>query len=129
MDLIGVMIGGALGGVARLWLAAWIGRMAGERFPWGTLAVNVSGALAIGLAAATASAGGWLADLTAWRLAVVGFLGSYTTVSAFSLQCLLMLQAGERGRALALMGVSVVFCIGAAAIGLVAGAGLAGVPG
>ncbi len=43
-----VLLGGFLGGIAGLFLAETIGRGVGETFPWGTLAVNVSGALAIG---------------------------------------------------------------------------------
>ncbi|MCW5751176.1 MAG: CrcB family protein [Alphaproteobacteria bacterium] len=126
MDLIGVMVGSALGGMARLWLAGRVGRIVGERFPWGTLAVNVSGAFALGMLAATATRYAWLADGFAWRLAATGFLGSYTTVSAFSLQCLLMLQGGERSRALLLVALSLAGCVGAGLLGLLAGAGTGG---
>ncbi len=83
--LLLVGAGGALGGLARFWLVQWIdNRTGGGRFPWGTLAVNVSGALLIGLALGWVSGpalSSWL-----WLLLVVGVLGSFTTVSSFSLQ-------------------------------------------
>ncbi|OOC08902.1 FluC/FEX family fluoride channel, partial [Thioalkalivibrio halophilus] len=52
--------------------------------PWGTLAVNVSGALLIGLALGRVSGPALTSWL--WLLLVVGVLGSFTTVSSFSLQ-------------------------------------------
>lgn len=83
-DLLLVGAGGALGGLARFWLSQWIDRRTGGRFPWGTLAVNTSGALLIGVAlglVADPRGASWL-----WLLLVVGVLGSFTTVSSFSLQ-------------------------------------------
>ncbi len=83
--LLLVGAGGALGGLARFWLVQWIdNRTGGGRFPWGTLAVNVSGALLIGLALGRVSGPALTSWL--WLLLVVGVLGSFTTVSSFSLQ-------------------------------------------
>ncbi|WP_026289087.1 fluoride efflux transporter CrcB [Thioalkalivibrio sp. AKL17] len=83
--LLLVGAGGALGGLARFWLVQWIdNRTGGGRFPWGTLAVNVSGALMIGLALGRVSGPALTSWL--WLLLVVGVLGSFTTVSSFSLQ-------------------------------------------
>ncbi len=82
--LVLVGAGGALGGLARFWLSQWIDNHTGGRFPWGTLAVNASGALLIGVVlgvVADPSGASWL-----WLLLVVGVLGSFTTVSSFSLQ-------------------------------------------
>ena len=42
-------LGSALGGMARYWCTDVIARLAGETFPWGTVAVNVSGCALIGL--------------------------------------------------------------------------------
>jgi fluoride exporter len=121
-----VFVGSALGGMARFGLSGLVGRRVGETFPWGTLVVNASGTLLIGFAvAATAGeAGGYAAAL--WHLAVIGFLGSYTTVSAFSLQTLALAQAGESGRAIANVVLSLGLCLSATGIGLLAGACLAG---
>ncbi|WP_210434087.1 fluoride efflux transporter CrcB [Thioalkalivibrio sp. ALE21] len=83
--LLLVGAGGALGGLTRFWLVQWIdNRTGGGRFPWGTLAVNVSGALMIGLALGRVSGPALTSWL--WLLLVVGVLGSFTTVSSFSLQ-------------------------------------------
>lgn len=121
-----VFVGSALGGMARFWLSGFVGRRVGETFPWGTLAVNASGTLLIGFAvAATAGgAGGHAAAL--WHLAVVGFLGSYTTVSSFSLQTLVLAQAGEPRRATGNVVLSLGACLAAAGFGLFVGGRLVG---
>ena len=112
-----VMLGGALGGVARVLLNETFTRLIGSDFPWGTLLVNVSGALLIGGLAAIAMAGDTLLPPTAWAFLAIGVLGSYTTVSSFSLQTLTLLQRGSRGAALANVLLSVCLCVGAAAFG------------
>ena len=118
LHLLAVALGGALGGVTRVWLAGVVTRQLGERFPWGTLVVNVSGAGLIGLAAALAlgNDGSAMASPSAWALLVIGVLGSYTTVSSFSYQTLALLRAGEPGRAAANVAASLILCLGAAAL-------------
>ena len=49
MSALVIFLGSGLGGLARWWLAAWIGSKAGHTFPWGTLVVNVSGSFLIGV--------------------------------------------------------------------------------
>ncbi len=104
--------GGALGSLARWWVWLAIVRTAGPGFPWGPLLANVSGGLLIGALA------GWgapherlMASETARSLLVVGFCGGYTTFSAFSLQTVEMLQAGDVARASANVAGSVVACL------------------
>lgn len=123
--VVWVVVGSAFGGTARYWLSGAVGRRVGETFPWGTMAVNVSGAFAIGIVAALAAGGGWMASDHAWRLAVIGFLGSYTTVSSFSLQTLALARDGEWRQAAANIMLSVVLCLSAASVGLAAGSVLA----
>jgi CrcB protein len=96
-----VLLGGFLGGVCRLFVSRVVGRRLGETFPWGTLVVNVSGALAIGAfaGAARAVAGGPFAGETLRSFLVVGVLGGYTTVSSFSLQTLNLALGGEQREA------------------------------
>ncbi|HUE46896.1 MAG TPA: fluoride efflux transporter CrcB [Aestuariivirgaceae bacterium] len=117
LHVLAVALGGALGGVARVWLAGVVTRRLGEGFPWGTLVVNVSGSGLIGVAAALAlgQAGSAMASPSAWALLVIGVLGSYTTVSSFSFQTLVLLDAGETGRAGANVAASVILCLGTAA--------------
>jgi fluoride exporter len=121
-DFAWVMFGCALGGVSRYWLSGAVGRRVGETFPWGTMAVNGSGALAIGIvAAASASGHAWFSDTTFWRFAGIGFLGSYTTVSSFSLQTLALARDGQGWRAAVNVLASLVLCLSAAGFGLLAG--------
>jgi len=110
-----VMLGSALGGMARFALSGLVGRRIGETFPWGTMAVNVSGAFAIGLVAAL----GPVKGTVLWPLLVTGFLGSYTTVSSFSLQTLNLLHNGQILPALANIALSLGLCLLAAGLGLV----------
>jgi len=127
MILVAVIVGSALGGMARFWLADAVSRRLGERFPWGTLAVNASGALAIGVLAALLPGETGSGPATgAWHFAVLGFLGSYTTVSSFSLQTLALLHERAWRRAAANIVLSLGLCLSAAGVGLLAGAWLTG---
>jgi fluoride exporter len=94
-----------------------VARRLGERFPWGTLVVNATGATLIGALAALMLARGThtLDHPSIWALLVVGVLGSYTTVSSFSYQTLALVRSGEPGRAAANVAASVSLCLGAAA--------------
>ena len=78
-------LGGFVGSAARYALSTWVtSRLAaGTSFPWGTLAVNVLGALAIGIIMGTVMEKGDLPE-RARLLLVVGVLGGFTTFSAFS---------------------------------------------
>lgn len=107
-------------GMARYWLSGFIGRWIGETFPWGTMVVNVSGAFAIGLIAAVGATQDDFASLGLWHLLVIGFLGSYTTVSSFSLQTLALVREGEQWQAAGNVVLSLGLCLSAAALGFYA---------
>ena len=125
MELISVIAGSALGGMVRFWLADAVAGKLGERFPWGTLVVNASGALLVGLVTALLLHGGGEFTL-AWHFGVAGFLGSYTTVSSFSLQTLALIHDRAWRRAVANIVLSLGLCLSAAAMGLLLGGRLAG---
>ena len=112
-----VAVGGGLGSMARFWVSGVVARRYGETFPWGTLAVNATGCLAIGVAAAllVAPEGQAVTHRTAWAGLVIGVLGSYTTVSSFALQTLALARAGEGRRALGNVVLSLALCLGGAA--------------
>jgi CrcB protein len=115
---ISVVLGSILGGVARYFLSGVIARRVGETFPWGTLFINVSGALLIGIFGGLAEDNAsMLASPDPWLFAVTGFLGCYTTVSSFSLQTLALAKDGETNRALGYVAISVAFSLVAAAAG------------
>ncbi len=126
-----VMLGSALGGLARYWLGLLVTGNAGAAFPWGTLLINVLGSFVIGLFATMTSERGLL-DVTSSRLAatidlrafvMVGLCGGFTTFSAFSLQTFELLQAGRHGAALLYTLGSVVSCVLAAWAGWLLGQG------
>ena len=113
-NLFLVMIGGAVGAGLRY----EVGRIAfarlGAGFPWGTLAVNLSGGLLIGLLAGAMGEG---ATRPAWLLLGVGLLGGFTTFSAFSLDMFAMLERGAAGTALAYAAASVLGALALLAAG------------
>lgn len=110
-----IALGGALGGMGRLAVTERCARMLGQAFPWGTLAVNVLGSLAIGALAVSLH---WpLSSSPTWSLLGVGVLGGFTTVSSLSLQTLALWQEGRSGRALANMTLTLVLGVAAAALG------------
>ena len=95
-----VMLGSALGGGTRLYVSTQFARSLGTHFPWGTLAVNLAGSLAVGALGALFAPPGWIHDLQDLRtFLVVGVLGGFTTFSAFSLETLMLAQRGEPGAA------------------------------
>ena len=93
-----VAIGAALGGVARYYLASAIQHRVGPTFPWGTLVINVSGSLLLGVlmryALATPSVS---AELRAFL--TTGFCGGYTTFSTYSYETATLLEDGQYTRA------------------------------
>ena len=115
-----IAIGGALGSVARYGCSELGSHWAGDRFPWGTLAINVIGSLVIGFFGVLTGPGGRFGVSPDARVFVmVGLCGGYTTFSSFSYQTLNLLRDGELLRALLYIGGSVVICLAAVALGYV----------
>lgn len=103
MDWLGksalVFAGAGLGGVCRFWLSFWVQARLSQAFPWGTFLVNASGSFAIGLILGVLLR---LEFSPTWRLLLVaGFLGGYTTFSAFSQETVELLREGAWSYALA----------------------------
>jgi len=114
---VAVAIGGALGAVSRYSFGLVAIALIGNRFPWATLGVNVVGSFLIGLAAVLI--GDRMLDGELWRpLIIVGFLGAFTTFSAFSLDTLLLLQQGNYNTASAYVVGSVALCLGGTVSGM-----------
>lgn len=107
-----IAAGSALGGMARYWCSGLVTEAIGGPFPWGTLAVNVVGSFVIGaFAAATMAEGRWLVSPNVQRFVTIGILGGFTTFSAFSLQTLELLRAGDVWRAGSNIVLSVALCL------------------
>ncbi len=119
MHVVLVAAGGAVGSVARYLVGVWSVRVLGLAFPWGTLIVNLVGSFAIGL----------LAELIARRfnasmelrlLLVTGFLGGFTTFSAFSLDTIALYEHGQVTTAAVYVLASVVLSLAATFAGMAA---------
>jgi len=114
-----VAAGGAVGSVCRYLVGVGLLRLAGSAFPWGTFAVNLVGSFGIGV----------LAELIVARfgaspemrlLLITGFLGGFTTFSAFALDAVSLFERGEALSSLVYVGASV----GLSLIATVAGIGV-----
>lgn len=98
MDYLWVGMGGFLGANARFGLSRWLVDRLGGAFPYATFVVNLTGSLAIGIVL-TVMLNHLAADR--WRLlAVVGFLGGYTTFSSYAFEAIALVENGHSGRAL-----------------------------
>jgi CrcB protein len=109
---IAVAVGGAMGSMARFWLAGAMTVWTGPRFPWGTLLINVLGSFVIGLVAGvtlTPARVGMHPDIRIFLM--TGICGGFTTFSAFSLQTVELLQAGDVVPAFGYAIGSVVLCV------------------
>ena len=123
MPYVWVALGGALGSVARYACSAAVGRAVGGIFPYGTMVVNVSGAILIGfLAALSLTEGRVLLPASARLFTMTGICGGYTTFSTFSLETFNLLRDGEWMRASANVLFSVAFCLLAVVVGYAMGA-------
>jgi CrcB protein len=112
-----VFIGGGLGSALRHTVNVVCARCAGPGFPFGTLTVNITGSIVMGLFAGYFAFKGDAAQ--SWRLFLMtGVLGGYTTFSAFSLDAMLLVERGQSALALAYVVGSVVLAIGGLFAGL-----------
>ncbi len=114
----GVAVLGGLGAVARFALDRLVVARTGADFPYGTLAVNVSGAFALGLLVGISLEG------DAYLFAGTALLGSYTTFSTWMLETHRLGEDGENGRLIANIVVSAAVGLGAAALGRLLGGAL-----
>jgi CrcB protein len=104
MPAIYVALGGAAGSVTRYYAGIWITNATGARTP-GTVAINVLGSFVIGLFLVLSSQRSWPNALV--FLVAIGFLGGFTTFSAFTWQTYSLLKTGETARAVMNVGASI----------------------
>ena len=115
-----VAIGGAAGSVARYLIGTLIQQRVGGTFPLGTLVVNVSGSLLLGVLMEASLASPALTR-DARALLATGLCGGFTTFSTFSFESIRLLQDGDHRRAAAYIGLSLALSL----LAIVAGFGLA----
>jgi CrcB protein len=109
---VAVAVGGALGSMARFWLAGVMSVLTGPQFPWGTLLINVLGSFVIGLVGGITLTPARVFMHPDTRIFLMtGVCGGFTTFSAFSLQTLELMQAGETVPALGYAIGSVILCV------------------
>lgn len=102
-NVLWIAVGGALGAVTRYGVGGVVQNVLrgrpGEAFPWGTLLINVTGCLLMGLLTPLFLERSVLRP--EFRMAIlVGFLGAYTTWSTFSIETLRFLNNGDWRRAM-----------------------------
>lgn len=112
-----VLIGGA-GSVTRFVVDGMVSSALGRDFPFGTMAINISGAVILGLITGLAVGG------TAALLAGTAAVGSYTTFSTWMLETQRLAEERQHRKALLNIVVSLVLGVAAAALGRLTGAWL-----
>ena len=115
MHWFAVAIGGALGSLARYALSTYIFDVSSHKFPYATLAINVLGSFAMGiLFVLIVEKAAMPSEMRS--LLMIGFLGAFTTFSAFSLDALGLWQNGHLFLALVYARGTVVLCLAAITI-------------
>ena len=117
--ILAISVGAVLGANLRYLVSVFAAERLGTDFPYGTLFVNVTGSVAIGFFLTLVLE---RFDLdVAWRLfATVGFLGAYTTFSAYTWETATLLRQGAYGPAVGYLVGSVVVGIGVVLAGILA---------
>jgi len=116
--LLAIGVLGGAGSIARFLLDGAVAARFGRDFPYGTLAVNLSGSLALGLLVGAALAS------DAYRLAGTGLLGAYPTFSTWALESHRLGEDGQLRLGALNFAVSLVLGVGAAWFGRRLGAAL-----
>ncbi|PZR63315.1 MAG: hypothetical protein DLM71_05260 [Chloroflexi bacterium] len=86
-------LGGFLGAITRYAVDGWVSARTGGGFPYGTLVVNVSGCLVVGILFAMLVERGVLANQLRGPL-MIGFVGAYTTFSTMALESWRLAEEG-----------------------------------
>lgn len=115
-----IAAGGATGALLRYWLSNGVHAFLGRGFPYGTLTANIIGSLIMGILYVFLYE---RMDVSAeWRAGlVIGVLGAFTTFSAFSIETVNLIEAGEQLKAGINILLSVSLCITGCWLGIVFG--------
>jgi len=116
-----IFLGGGIGCMMRYWVSYNAYALMGQKFPYGTLVVNITGSFLMGLLSIIILErfNSMAPQLRAFLL--IGFLGGYTTFSSFSIETFNLFEQGEVIKALLNTGAGVVLCIIAAWGGVILG--------
>lgn len=94
LDFLAISLGAIVGANARYWMSRSALRLLGPVFPYGTLAINVSGSFVLGFFMV------WTTQRVMvdprWRLLVaVGFCGGFTTFSSYAFESMALMEQGQ----------------------------------
>lgn len=123
MQLVIIGFGGFAGAISRYLLDGWVSTATRGSFPWGTLLVNVSGSLVLGLLYALAVERAALPSELRGPL-MIGFVGAYTTFSTLTLESWRLVEDGAWLLALGNLGGSVLLGMAAVMGGVMIGRSL-----
>jgi fluoride exporter len=98
-ELCWLAVAGAAGTLSRYGLSGFVQLLAGERFPWGTLAVNVAGCFLFGLVYTLADERLVISGRSRFII-LTGFMGAFTTFSTFGFETGMFLRDSQWWRAL-----------------------------
>ena len=122
-NIIYIAAGGATGALLRYWMSNVVYTLLGSDFPYGTLAVNVTGSLSMGLLYILLFER--MDASIEWRAGLmIGLLGAFTTFSTFSIETLNLIEAGEQLKAGMNILLSLSLCIIGCWIGMLIGRGI-----
>jgi fluoride exporter len=114
--LLLIAVGGSLGALARYGLSGYVQKRVEGAFPAGTLVVNLAGCLAIGIILSLVEDRQFLST-NARVFLTVGFLGAFTTFSAFGYETIELLRDDNLGLAFWNVGTNVVLGLAAVKLG------------
>lgn len=100
-----IALGAVPGALCRYYLTRWCLKWFGAGFPYGTFAINLSGALVMGFFA-TVIMQRAIASPDLRAVVAIGFLGSYTTFSTYALDTATLFHSGHWGKSLIYWGAS-----------------------
>ena len=98
-NVLWISLGAVVGANLRYFVAQQVAKLTSPGFPWGTLAINISGSFVLGLFLV------WTTERVIadprWRLAIaVGFCGGYTTFSSYAYETFALMEQRQWGAAL-----------------------------
>ncbi len=117
-----VALGGALGASGRFWVREYLPSITGSEFPFSTIVVNVTGCFLSGLVYMWLETSGSLWSSEKVLFFFVGFLGAFTTFSAFALDSLLLFQQQQLFKLAINIGGNCILCLICVFVGAMLGA-------
>jgi CrcB protein len=119
-----ICVAGAAGTGARYLIALWAAQRLGSAFPYGTLIVNLIGCFVIAAVMHAALTLGWSPTVRA--AVTIGFIGGLTTYSSFNYETMRLFEEGAPATAAVNVALTMVGCLMAGWLGLVAARGVLG---